>query len=445
MGFFDFMKSNETEERNVGTGTSITSLFNPEQSIGEDVVLKIPTVQSCYELIAGTIAQLPVYLYRETEDGSVDKISDDYRNSLLNDEPNEFQSAYGMKKQMVKDYLFRGATYSYVERNGNEILEITTLNSSDIIVDKYIKDGFRVVDADIKVMGKQEGRQGNGKNDKKPLQILKPYDCIIALKDSSDGLTSKGILDYGKDVFQVALEEKKYTSGIYKNGALPIGVLKTTGRLTQGAVDKLKASWQSLYSGSSNAGKTVILEEGLDYSPVSLKPGDLLLTDNRKDVISDICKLFNLPESLIDVTKIKYGSLEQNNIHFLQYTLSPILTALENGLNRALLLEDEKKHGYFFAFDTSEVLRSTDKEKYDSVKVALDGGIMSINEARYKLNLPKIKDDVMKWSLGAVLYYPETGEMKIPNMGIGIEGAENKDVVKEKEEEIKDEINSKDV
>lgn len=444
MGFFDFMKSNETEERNVGTGTSITSLFNPEQSIGEDVVLKIPTVQSCYELIAGTIAQLPVYLYRETEDGSVDKISDDYRNNLLNEEPNEFQSAYGMKKQMVKDYLFRGATYSYVERNGNEILEITTLNSSDIIVDKYIKDGFRVVDADIKVMSKQEGRQ-SGKSEKKPLQILKPYDCIIALKDSSDGLTSKGILDYGKDVFQVALEEKKYTSGIYKNGALPLGVLKTTGRLTQGAVDKLKASWQSLYSGSSNVGKTVILEEGLDYSPVSLKPGDLLLTDNRKDVVSDICKLFNLPESLIDVTKIKYGSLEQNNIHFLQYTLSPILTALENGLNRALLLEEEKKNGYFFAFDTSEVLRSTDREKYDAVKVALDGGIMSINEARYKLNLPKIKDDVMKWSLGAVLYYPETGEMKIPNMGIGIEGAENKDVVKEEEEEIKDEINSKDV
>ena len=47
---------------------------------------------------------------------------------------------------------------------------------------------------------------------------------------------------------------------------------------------------------------------------------------------------------------------------------------------------------------------------------------MSINEARYKLNLPSIKDDIMKWSLGAVLYYPSTGEMKIPNMGIGIEG-----------------------
>ena len=64
-----------------------------------------------------------------------------------------------------------------------------------------------------------------------------------------------------------------------------------------------------------------MLEEGLDYTPVSLKPGDLLLTENRKDTVGDICKLFNIPESLVDVTKIKYGSLEQNNIHFLQYIL----------------------------------------------------------------------------------------------------------------------------
>ena len=76
---------------------------------------------------------------------------------------------------------------------------------------------------------------------------------------------------------------------------------------------------------------------------------------------------------------------------------------------------------------------------------------MSINEARYRLNLPAIKDDVMKWTLGAVLYYPETGEMKIPNMGIGIDGYEqtkdtniqneNKED-KDKEEEITDESNT---
>ena len=447
MGLFDFLKENESQiEKQVdnSSNTSITSLFSKGTTISEETVLKLPTVQSCKELISSTIAQLPIYLYKETEDGSVEKIVDDYRLKLLNEEPNEFQTAYNFKKQIVNDYLFYGASYTYVEKERNHINELNNLKTKDIRVDKYVKDGFKVVDADINLVSMEEGRNVNNKI----LSTFKPYECIVVLKDSTDGITSKGILHYGRDVFKVALEEKTYTSTIYKNGALPLGVLKTQGRLTNSALQKLKASWRSLYVGSENAGKTVILEEGLDYHPVSLKPGDLLLTENRKDVVSDICKLFNLPESLVDVSKIKYGSLEQNNIQFLQYTLNPILTSIENGLNKTLLLESEKSQGYFFAFDTSEVLRSTDKEKYEAVKVALDSGIMSINEARYKLNLPAINDDIMKWSLGAVLYYPSTGEMKIPNMGIGIEGYQennnNNENVKTIEKEIDDDENDSD-
>ena len=451
MGFFDFLKEEKTEERNMDTNTSITSLFREEETVSEDNVLKIPTAKACVELIAGTIAQLSVYPYKETDDGSVEKI-EDYRCVLLNDEPNELQTGYSFKKHMVQDYIFYGASYNYIDREGNTVTELRNLKTRNIRVDKYIKDGFRVVDADINIVAAEEGRiKRNPQENVKILSTLKPYDCIIALNESTDGITSKGVLEYGKDVFKVAMEEKKYTSSIYKNGALPLGILKTTGRLTQPAIERLKASWQSLYSGAQNSGKTVVLEEGLDYTPVSLKPGDLLLTENRKDTVGDICKLFNIPESLVDVTKIKYGSLEQNNIHFLQYTLSPIITSIESGLNKSLLLEDEKRQGYFFAFDTSEVLRSTDREKYEAAKVAVDSGLMSINEARYKLNLPAIKDDIMKWTLGAVLYYPETGEMKIPNMGIGIDGYEqtkdtniqNEDKEsKNKEEEITDESNT---
>lgn len=448
MGFLDFLREdNETqpvEERNVGTGTSITSLYGMENNtVSEENVMRIPTVKACIELISGTIAQLPICLYRETEDGSVEKLPDDYRIWLLNEEPNELQTGYNFKKTMIVDYLLYGRTYNVVEREGNTVTELINLRSKNVKVVKYVQDGYKVVDADIQVLASEQGKPVG--STKKVIGTLKPYDCIIALNQSNDGVTSEGLLEYGKDVFKVALEEKQYTSSIYQNGSLPLGVLKTTGRLTQKAIDKLKASWQMLYSGAKNAGKTVILEEGLDYQAVSLKPSELLLTDNRKDTISDICKLFNLPESLVDITKIKYGSLEQNNIHFLQYTLSPIITSIENGINKALLLEDEKKSGYFFAFDTSEVLRSTDREKYEAVKIALDGGIMSINEARYKLNLPSIKDDIMKWSLGAVLYYPSTGEMKIPNMGIGIEGYDknNGDKLKEEISKLDGEVENK--
>lgn len=418
MGFFDLFKQEENEDevfeqrRLSGMGTELTSLFTNNEQMLEEEILTIPTVQMCLELISGTVAQLPIYLYKEEKDGSIRRIYDDKRELLLNQEPNEFQTAYNFKKTIVKDYLLYGASYSYVDKVGNKVQSLHTFPSKAVTVKKYVKNGFNVVDADI-ILTEVTGN-ANGKEYK-----YKPHELLICLKDSEDGLTSKGLLHYGQNVFDISKSELEFISSIYKNGAMPLGVLKTEGRISGESLEKLKAAWQNLYTGRKNAGKTIVLENGLDYVPLSQKPKDLLVTENKRDNITEICKLFNIQESFLNGVN-KYGSIEQNNIHFLQYTLSPILSAIENGLNKSLLLEKEKMQGYFWSVDTSEVLKTTEKEKYDAIKVALDGGVITLNEARYKLNMPTIKDDIMKWSLGNVLYYPATGEMKVPNMGIGI-------------------------
>lgn len=442
IGFFDVFRisdndneNEQLEQRRVGTGTELSSLFTSQEQMLEEDILKIPTVQMCLELISSTIAQLPIYLYKENSDGSIERILDDKRELLLNQEPNEFQTAYNFKKNIVKDYLLYGASYSYVDKLGNDVKSLYNFPSKAITVKKYIKNGFITVDADVILT--EAIANGEYKEYK-----YKPHELLICLKDSEDGLTSKGLLHYGQEIFEIADSELEFISNIYKNGAMPLGVLKTEGRLNNEAIEKLRNAWNNLYTGRKNAGKTIILENGLEYVPISQKPKDLLVNENKRDNISEICKLFNMQESFINGTN-KYGSVEQNNIHFLQYTLSPIIAAVENGFNKGLLLETEKQEGYFWAIDTSEVLKTTEKEKYDAIKVALDGGVITMNEARYKLNMPTIKDDIMKWSLGNVLYYPETGEMKVPNMGIGITGSDEQTIntnnEPEKKEEVKDE------
>lgn len=433
MGFFDFLKEDnkptaDYEER--AYSTSISSFYG-FTSAGKEDVMKIPAVQSILEIIGGTIAQLPVYLYKDNGDGSIDRV-EDYRERLLNDEPNPMQNAYNFKRNMVNDILLNGGSYSYIDKVRNEFTGLYNLNTDNLTIKLYKKTSYKIDDADI-ILNGDCGQE-----------IFKPHELLMCLKDSKDGLTSKGVLYYGKDIFNVVAEELKYSKSIYKNGTLPLGVLQSKTRLTGDVIARLRDSWSKLYSGSENAGKTVILEEGLEYKPVSLNPRDLLLNENKKDNLSDICRLFNIPESLVNPNANKYGSLEQNNISFLQYCLSPIICAIESGLNKSLLLEEEKEEGLFWAFDTSEVLRMTEKEKYDALSVALDSGVITMNEARYKLNLKGIKDDVMKWSLGDILYYPETGEMKIPNMGLGIEGYDktktNQDNVNNKEKEVEEDV-----
>lgn len=422
MGFFDFLKDDNHDEHleeraYFGGNTTLQSIYTLSD-ISEDQVMRIPAVQSIMDIICGTIAQLPIYLYKENEtDGSVDKIPNDNRTYLLNQEPNPSQTAFNYKRDMVKDYLLYGSHYSYKEMSRNDVIALYGLATGNLTMKIYRKHGFKVENVDI--VSNQNNIQ----------DTFKQHELMAVLKDSKDGITSKGALYYGQDIFSIINEEIFYSQSIYRNGVLPLGVLQSKGRLTEPVIKRLRDSWSNLYSGSRNAGKTVILEEGLEYKPISLNPRDLLLNENKRDNISDICRLFNIPESLVNSDANKYGSLEQNNIFFLQYTLSPIITSIENALNKSLLLEDEKEDGYFFAFDTSEVLRTTEKEKFESIKVGLDAGVITMNEARYKLNLKGINDDIMKWSLGSVLFYPATGEMKIPNMGIGIDGAKNENGV----------------
>lgn len=412
MGILDRLrnKPTDTEERNLQEyqygSFSITSFFGDGQTITEEQAMKIPAVTSSVELITSSIAQLPIYLYKENEKGEVEKV-DDHRVFLLNDEPNDLINGHNFKKQMVKDYLFSGASYTKVERDRNEVIALYNLPIQEISVTKY-RQLYRT-NAVISIS------YSNTKLD------FQPEELIIVLKDSDDGVTSSGILKNNADTLRLALDEQDYTSGILKNGALPIGVLKATSRLTEKAITSLRNSWESLYGGSKKAGKTIILEEGLDYHPISMKPNEMDLTNSRKNTISEIARIFNVPESMINSSANKYASNEQNNIYFLQYCISPIITSIESALNKTLLLESEKQEGYYFRFDVSELLRTTEKEKIEATVTAMTKGLTSINEARSKLDLPKLDVDYFTWNLGSVFYNPKNGDMTIPNMGITID------------------------
>jgi len=417
MGFLDRFKksssSSSSEQRSQEDfrygSFSITSFFGDGSQVTEEQAMKIPAVASSVELITSSIAQLPIYLYKENEKGEVIKV-DDRRVFLLNNEPNELVNGYNFKKHLVKDYLLYGASYTKIERVRNDVIALYQLPIREISVTKYKKDGYKY-SAKISLINQQGNKDAE----------FSPDELIIVLKDSKDGITSSGVLKNNSDTFLLALDEQNYTQGILKNGALPVGVLKATSRLTQNAIDRLRASFENLYSGAKKAGKTLILEEGLDYNPISMKPNEMDLTNSRKNTLSDISRIFNIPESMINAYANKYASNEQNNIYFLQYCISPIVTAIEGALDKNLLLESEKERGYYFRFDTSEILRTTEKEKIETIATAMKEGLISISEARSKIDMPPLDVDYFTWSLGSIFYNPKTNEMTIPNMGVTID------------------------
>lgn len=420
--FYINRKQNKTDV-NPGIGaTSIVGTHNAGSSkISEEDALSISSVVAATDLISSTIARLPIQIYKKGTKGEQVILEEDRRYKILNKEPNSNMSGINLKKRIVMDYLLHGNSYLIPEWNRNEIVALYHVPPKNVNIKKYARKGTEyIIDGKVGIQG----------IDGTYVKDFDPDELVIILKNSDDGLQSKGVLDLNSELLELALRQQRYSSSILENGSLPLAVLQVPTKLTEKAMNNIKNSWVKNYQGGNNAGKTVVLEEGVEYKPVSLNPNELDLTSGKKDTMSDIARLFNIPESMINADANKYNSNEQNNIHLLQYTLSPIISVIETALERSLLLEDEKNNGYRIQIDTSSILATTEAEKIKSTNEALKGGIISINEARRRHGYRVIDDDYMMWSLGAVFYNKESGRMTIPNMGANIDPNDPESVAK---------------
>ena len=370
---------------------SLIELFqNNTVFINENSVLKIPVVSESINLIASSLAAMPIYLYQE-KNGKIKRVSNDYRTFLLNDEPNEYGLSYDFKFNMVRDLLLYGKSYSYLYRT-NKIKQIYPINFKTITVKDIVNDLGIINNREIQYTLNSRTLCAENHN--------------FLIVDSGN----KGILN-SPQLLELLLLHSDTLANAMKNVARPSGILQSKGRLTRDAVERLRESWSRLYTGASNAGKTVILEEGLEYKELSMDLSKLSMDTTKSSLVEDVERLF-----LLDKVK-------NNDDLFLKRTLSGPIAAIENGINKALLLEKEKKQGYFFAFDTKELLKPSNIQQFEMYSGVLKDGFMTVEEVRAALNLPQFYEndglDRLRISLGACLE-DKKGNVSVLNMATSV-------------------------
>lgn len=381
MAFFKRKKASG-EYTNDYFSASFTS-NNQNFTVTEEQACQIPAFKACVNLITNTIAELPIKLMQHEGD-NVAILNNDSRLKMLKN-PNFIDTASTLKTKLVKDLLLYGKAYLY--NNGNElhVLQAKFMNE-----EYYSNDGFTIGDIEYTY-----SLDGTHKIDKSK---------VIRFDSGTKGILSNS------DLLEVASNALSYNKNILKNGAFGIGILKTASRLNEIAINKLRETWQNLYSGTSKAGKTLILENGLEYQNLSKSPEELQLNETSKNITSQICMLFNISESLINDSSNKYNSLSTANTAFLQQTIQPILVTLQEQLNKHFLKPNE---GLFFMFDTSQILKATESERIEATLKLFDDGVLSFNESRKRLDMTVIDDDkdYYKHSIGEAFRNKKTGEV----------------------------------
>lgn len=354
--------------------------------INDSVIEKIPSISENINLISGTIAQMPVYLYTEDKSLRVLRKNNDYREFLLNNESSEFETSYNWKYTLVRDLLLYGKSYSYIQRQGNKIIGLHRVDPKTVTKKEYIDDKGIMKDIEIHYTLNNKSCKAN------------IFDFLIIEKGN-------GILN-STNLLELMMQYDDTVKTALKNVVIPSGILKTTGRLTQSAIEKLKVSWNSIYSGGANAGKTVILEEGLEYKSLDISVEKLQLPQIKSNFTEDVERLFNMHN--IDSDEL-----------FLKRVLSPLICCIENSLDKHILLEREKKQNYYFRFNTKELLRPSYIEQANAVVQLVKGGIITINEGRSYLDEKPFfenNNDKLLLSLGNCLANKEM-DIQILNLG----------------------------
>ncbi|WP_297712944.1 phage portal protein [Clostridium sp.] len=387
MGLFN--KKN-VEERSLSYNALIESLSNNKIYISKNTVEKIPVVHESIKKIAGTIAALPVELM--VKDRFKNTIIDnDIRLYLLNTENNNYQNAYNYKYRIVEDLLLYGKHYSYIERKGIKIIGLYPIEYKTVTEKDVINENGVIVDKTINYSLNNM------------VQTRNAYDVLII--DTGN----KGILNSNK-LLELMISHDEMLQSVIENISMPSGYLKSSGRLTEATINRMRTSWKDIYTGGKNAAKTIILEEGLDYKQLDVNLNNIQSLENKKIFVEDVERLF----SLYDV---------KSDSEYLKYTIAPLVSCIENALSCQLLLTTEKEKNTMFLFNCEMVDRADEKTRIEAIALAVDKGLLTINEARLRLDenpfLLDTQEEFLSLSQGKIMLLKD-GKVVIPNMGTSL-------------------------
>lgn len=395
MGIFSRKKQEVKEERAFDTmGVSdsaddvLLHALIGTQTITRQSALNIPSLNGCIEYIANTVSMLPIKLYQEKE-GKVEEVKDDPRVRLLNDDTGDTLDAFQFWKALISDYFLGKGGYAYINKTGTNFKSIHYVSENDISIQKNTDPIFK--DYDILVNG----------------ATYKPYEFIKILRNTKDGCSGVSLVQETPLLMSVGYNTLVFENALVSKGGNKKGFLKSPKRLTQDVIDALKAAWKRLYS--NNEENVVVLNEGMEFQEASNSSVEMQLNENKETNSTEICKLINVPETIIKGT-----ASEKDYINGFKLAVMPVIRAIESALNKDFLLEKEKK-SYYWSFDTKEITKGDIKTRYDAYKTGIDANFLQPDEVRYMEDLEPLGLDFIKLGLDSVLYNPRTKEVYTPN------------------------------
>jgi HK97 family phage portal protein len=341
-------------------------------TVSPESALRFATVQICVRVLSESVASLPLILYRRRADGGRDRATDHPLYPVLHDLANGWNTAFELVEGTMHNLATRGNGYAYVERNGKgQTIGLIPLNPDGVTIEQAT-DWSPVYTATMP---------------NNVVQKLRPREMHHVRGPFPKGYVGRSMIALARDGIGLGMAAEEFGSKLFANGAQPNAILKHPAVFkNEGAVKRLREQFAENATGLRNAGKPIILEEGMEWVATTINPTDAQYIELRKMQRSEIAGVFRVPAHMVnDLERATFSNIEHQSLAFVVYSLIPWLRRWEQAINRDLLTPSERGE-YFAEFLVDGLLRGDFKTRMEGYALAIQNGINNPNEIRIKEN-----------------------------------------------------------
>lgn len=316
------------------------------QNVTPDTALRTSAVYCCVTVLAETLASFPKHVKSIRADGGKDIASGHRCYKLLHNRPNRWQSSFEFFEMMEGHRLLRGNAYGkIIFHPGMQLNEVVPMHPDSVFpfvvtpngTTQYINDKSPCPPAGSILWYQHINGEGQS-------EVLASEEVLHVRGYSINGIVGLSPIKWAAyQAVGLAMATEEHGGRLFSNGAQIGKVLKHPNKISKEAHERLKQSFNESYAGSSNAHKTMLLEEGMDISKIGMTAEESQFLETRKFQVEDIFRIYKVP-LMLGASSDKaptFASAEQFMTMFRVNTMTPNVCRWEGSLERDLLFPSE--------------------------------------------------------------------------------------------------------
>jgi HK97 family phage portal protein len=357
--------------------THQASVADSGEIVSDRSVLSLSATWACVNLLAGTIASLPLMVYRIDAKGDrvVHKSHPLYR--LLHDSPNYDQTAVDFWEFLCASIELHGNAFAKIERVAGRIVALRPIAANAVTI-------RRLANGPLEYRWTQDGKT-----------FVDTESAIFHIRGfGGDPLGGMSTLQFGRRAFGLSQAIDRAASNTFRNGMRPDFQLVFEKFLTPEQRAIARKELAENYFGAVNAGRPYIAEGGAKLEALSLNPEDAQMLESRSFSIEEICRFFGVPPFMVGHTEkvTAFGTgLEQQTLGFQKFTLRRRLKRIEQAIEKQLLSVEDRVAGVTVEFNLEGLLRADSLGRARYYQVMTGIGAMTINDVRLLENMPPVE------------------------------------------------------